>query len=149
MKDEPIPDDNHISRYCRWTSLTPKGEVSGVSFELGTKTDGQKEEYLSVNWLEFLNFSDREAEIREIRRVLATKLTLGTKAKIAVLNVGNAKSHVFHKSPDKRMLRILHRPDEPPDKPDPSHSGIFDTLNNENVIAILLAEQVQETYPAR
>lgn len=149
MKDEPVPDTDHIARYCGGGSLTPKGKVSGAHFKLRTKEGGEKEDYLSVNWLEFLGLEDRQAELHEVRRVLATKITVGSKAKIVVLNVEHVKRHVFQNSPDKRELRILHRPDEPPGKPDPSHSGIFDTLVDEEMIIELIAQAVSETYPAR
>ena len=81
--------------------------------------------------------------------MLATKLTLGSTAILAVLNVGDTQDHVRQNSQDDRDLRVLHRPDEPPDKPDPSHSGIFDTSEDEQLIAELIAEMVLETYAAR
>ncbi len=144
LKDEPIPPDHHVSRYCGGGSLSKNDEVTGPSFFL--KDD---EEYLSVNWLELLRLGDRDSEIEEVRRVLGTKLNLGSTAKIAVLNVGDMQDHVRKNSLDHRDLGILHRPDEPPDKPDPSHSGIFDMEVDEQLIADLIAEKVLETYAAR
>ena len=144
MKDEPIPSDHHVSRYCKGSSLLEDGKVTGASFSL--KDD---EEYFSVNWLEFLRLGDRDSEIEEVKRVLSTKMNLGSTAKIAVLNVGDTQDFVRQKSRDHRNLRILHRPDEPPDKPDPSHSGIFDTKEDEQLITELIAEKVLETYAAR
>ena len=84
MRDEPIPPDHHVSRYCRGGSLLNGEEVTGASFFL--RVD---EEYVSVNWLEFLRLGDRDSEIEEVRRVLGTKMDLGSTAKIAVLNVGD------------------------------------------------------------
>ena len=81
--------------------------------------------------------------------MLGTKLKVGSTAKIAVLNVGDTQDHVRQNSQDDRDLRVLHRPDEPPDKPDPSHSGIFDTNEDEQLIAELIAQMVLETYAAR
>jgi hypothetical protein len=143
LKDEPIPPDHHVSRYCRGGSLL-NGEVTGASFFLR-----DDDEYLSVNWLDFLGLGDRDSEIVEVRRVLGTKLIMGSTAILAVLNVGNTQDHVRQNSQDNRHLRILHRPDEPPDKPDLSHSGIFDTKEDEQFIAELIAEKVLETYAAR
>ncbi len=120
------------------------GQITGVSFYLRAE-----EEYFSVNWLEFLGLGDRDSEIGEIRRVLSTKRNLGSTAKIAVLNVGDMKDHVRQNSPDPRDLRVLHRPDEPPDMPDPSHSGIFDTRQDEQLIAELIAEKILETFAAK
>ncbi len=143
MKDDPLPDADHISRYCPGSSLE-NGEITGSSFLL--RPD---DEYLSVNCLERLEKQDREAEISEVRQVLSTKLRLGSTAKIAVMNVGEIKDHVHRNSPDRRDLRILHRPDEPPNFPDPAHSGIFDTVVDEQLIAELIAETVKETFSAR
>ncbi len=120
------------------------GEITGASFHL--RAD---DEYLSVNWLEYLGLGDRDSEITEVRRVLSTKIKPGSTAKIVVLNVDYMKDHVRQNSPDHRDLRVLHRPDEPPDKPDPSHSGIFDTRQDEQFIAELIAEKVLETFAAK
>lgn len=144
MKNDPIPDPDHISRYCGGATLTPSGQVSAASFLLRAG-----DEYLSVNWLEFLQLNNRDDELQEIRRILSTKITLGSRAKIAVLNVGEVKSHVRQNSKDRRNLRISHRPDEPAEKPDPSHSGIFDTMSDEQIVAELIAEAVLQTHSAR
>ena len=143
MKDEPIRRDHHVSRYCGGGSLL-NGEVTGVSFFLR-----DDDEYLSVNCLDLLELGDRDIEIEEVKRVLGTKLNIGRTAILAVLNVGDTQDHVRQNSQDDRDLRILHRPDEPPDKPDPSHSGIFDTKEDEQLIAELIAETVLETFAAK
>ncbi len=143
MKDEPLPPDHHISRYCRGASVE-NGEPTAASFMLRGNED-----YLSVNWLEFLGLGDRDSEIAEIRRVLGTKLKLGSTAKIALLEVGSMKEYVRENSQDAIDPRVLHLPDEPPDIPDPSHSGIFDTRQDEQLIAQLIAEKVLERYDAK
>ncbi len=144
MKDEPIPPDHHISRHCKKSSLSESNDVTAASFYLRSNDD-----YLSVNWLEFLGLGDRDSEIAEIRRVLSTKITPGSTAKIAVLNVGQMKDHVRKNSQDRRDLRVLHRPDEPPDKPDPSHSGIFDTSQDQLSLTELIVQKVIETHAAK
>lgn len=148
MKNEPVPDSDHVARYCGGASLD-NGQVSGASFKLKVKADGNLQEYLSVNWLEYLGKKNRAAEISEIRRVLATKMKLGSTAKLAVLQVGEVKEYVAQEAPDRRRLRVLHRPDEPPGKPDPSHSGIFDTGDDEDTIVELIAQRVLETHPSK
>ena len=87
MRGARVPDADHIARYCGGSQVKPDGTISGAAFRL-RKRSGQPELYLSVNWLEHLNKSDRGAEIDEIRRVLSQKLKLGSRARIAVLNVG-------------------------------------------------------------
>lgn len=148
LKDDPIPDADHVARYCGGATLDD-GQVSGASFKLRPMKDGNKEEYLSVNWLELLGKESRREEIGEVQRVLTTKMTPGSTAKLAVLRVGDVKDYVSQSASDRRILRILHRPDEPPGKPDPSHSGIFGTDADEDLIAELIAERVLETYAAK
>jgi len=140
MKGDPIPDQDHISRYCSATRCTEKGQVTGVAFQL-RPTD----EHLSVNWLEFLQLANRQEEISEVRRILSSKLGLGAEAKIAVLNVGEILNYVRIQSPDRRNLSVLHDPKED----DPSHSGICGYQYEDHLIADLIAEIVQTTYPAR
>ncbi len=43
MKDDPILNADHISRYCGGGSLD-NGQVSGASFKLRTNEDGSKED---------------------------------------------------------------------------------------------------------
>ena len=138
MKGDPIHDQDHISRYCSAIRCTENGQVTGTAFR-----PRQVDEYLSVNWLEFFHLADRQEEIREIRKVL--RLEPGAKAKIAVLNVGETISYVRTQSPDARNLSVLHEPEED----DPSHSGIYGFRYDDHLIADLIAEMVQETYPAR
>ncbi len=141
MKDDLLPNEDHISRYCKGTSLNEDGTVSGGSFKL---RDG--ETYLSVNWLEFLKRASRDEEIAEIRRILKTKINPGGTAKIAVLNVGEICAHVAEETVG---IEVRHRPDEPDNITDPSHSGIFDTFQDEDLIVELIAEKVQANYPAK
>jgi hypothetical protein len=106
----------------------------------------ETEEYLSVNWLEQLNRSDRAIQIRDLQSLYATKLRVGTAARIAVLNVGALRDKVERESPDGRLLRVLHEPEEPDD---PSHAGIYEIPHDDEMIAELIAQVVLEKYPAR
>jgi hypothetical protein len=141
MKGDPVPDRDHISRYCSATRCTETGDVTGAAFMLRPN-----DRYLSVNWLEFLQLASREEEIREIRRVLSSQLTLGTYAKIAVLKVGDVRNRVLNESPDSRNLSVLH---EPVDEDDPSHSGIYGMGVEDQLLADLIAEVILDTYPAQ
>ena len=139
MKGDRVPENHHISRYCSTTRCTEDGQVTGAAFELR-----QTEEYLSVNWMEFLNLVDRAEEIRAVRRILSSKITVGTNAKIAILNVGEIVTHVRANSPDFKILSVIHEPEED----DPSHSGVYGFEYNDPLIADLLAEVINDTYPA-
>ena len=140
MKGDPLPDCDHISRYCPYTRLTESGGPSGAAFRLR-----KEEKYLSVNWLEILGQSNRANEIAELRSILSRHITLAPSGRLAVLNVGAVQSHVLINSTDSRSLRILH---EPLDN-DASHTGIFDMNEDDDLIADLIAQIVIEVYPAQ
>lgn len=139
MKGEPIPDSDHVARYCK-ASTVEHGEISATAFML-RETD----EYLSVNWLEELRRSDRASQIRNLQELYASKLRVGTAAQIAILNVGIVRTKVERDSSDRRVLRVLHDPE--PD--DSSHSGIYDIPYDDEIVAELIAQVLLEHHPAR
>lgn len=140
MKDQAIPDSDHVGRYCGARTVE-NGEISAAAFMLR-----EGEGYLSVNWLEELRCSDRESEIRDLRALYAAKLRVGASARIAVLNVGTLRTKVQNETPDKRLLQVLHEPEEPGD---PSHAGIYEILREDEIVAELIAQVVLESHSAR
>ena len=142
MKGDQIPDPDHIARFCRPGQVADE-QIQATAFMLRSN-----EEYLSVNWLEYLNCSNRDHEINEIRNVYSAKLNIGARAKIAVLNVGEVCERVLKESEDRRNLEVLHDPIED-DLYDPSHSGIYNLTQDDELIAELILETVHEAYPAR
>lgn len=142
VKGDPLPQTDHIARYCR-PIHAPNGQVQGSAFLMRPV-----DEHLSVNWLEYFNFSSRQEEINEVRNVYASKLRVGANAKLAILNVGQVKEKVLSESEDRRNLEILHDPIED-DPPDPSHSGVYNLRLDDELIAELILETVLEVYPAR
>lgn len=139
MKGDKIPDQHHIGRYCRSTH-TSDGQIQATAFMLRSG-----EEILSVNCLELLNCSGRESEVAQLRTIYATKLNVGARAKIAILNVGEVRNHVLDESPDRRNLKVLHDPQSE----DPSHSGIYNLREDDELIAELIRKTVRGTYSAR
>jgi hypothetical protein len=139
MKGQAIPDSDHVARYCK-ASTVENGEISAAAFMV-RKT----EEYLSVNWLEEINRSDRTTQISELQSLYATKLRVRAAARIAVLNVGGLRAKVQRESPDNRLLRVLHEPESG----DPSHAGIYDIPYDDDIIAELIAQVVLENHPGR
>ena len=139
MKGETIPDKNHIARFCR-PMQAPEGQIQATAFMLR-----EVDRYLSVNWLEFLNCSNRENEITKLRTIYSETFTVGARAKIAVLNVGEVRKKVLTESPDGRNLEVLHDPA----MNDPSHSGIYNLKQDDELIAELILETVRESYSAR
>jgi hypothetical protein len=140
MKGQAIPDSDHVGRYCK-ASTVENGEISATAFMMR-----ETEEYLSVNWLEELKRPSRTSQIRDLQEVYNKKLKVGATARIAILNVGTLRSKVQRESPDSRLLRVLHEPEEPDD---PSHAGIYEIPHDDEIIAELIAQVVLENHPAR
>ena len=140
MKGETIPDQNHIARFCR-PMQAPEGQIQATAFML-REID---KNHLSVNWLEFLNCSSRESEITKIRTIYSETFTVGARARIAILNVGEVREKVLTESPDGRNLEVLHDPLIN----DPSHSGIYNLKQDDELIAELILETVRDSYSAR
>jgi hypothetical protein len=139
MKGDNIPDRHNIARYCRPTHA-PGGQIQATAFMLRAG-----EGSLSVNWLEFLNCLSRDSEIAALRNIYSAKLGVGAHARIGVLNVGEVRNKVLAESPDRRNLEVLHEPQFE----DPSHSGIHNLKEDDELIAELILETVRESYPAR
>jgi hypothetical protein len=140
MKGQAIPGSDHVGRYCK-ASTVENGEISAAAFMMR-----ETEEYLSVNWLEVLKSPSRASQIRDLQELYTKKLKVGATARIAILNVGTLRSKVERESPDSRLLRVLHEPEEPDD---PSHAGIYEIPHDDEIIAELIAQVVLEKYPAR
>lgn len=149
MKDDPLPPNDHISRWCGGSHIDPEtGSIGPGAFMLKPKDiDGA----VSVNWLEFLDPSDREIQLRKVRAVfLSKRMKLGSKAKFAVLNVGEAINNVKEETGAKIQPSILHSPKELPGQwEDPSHSGIYGLPTDDDTSAVALSNSVIEAYPAR
>jgi hypothetical protein len=139
MKGDKIPDQHHIARYCKPTQA-PGGEIQATAFMLR-----KDEESLSVNWLEFLKCPNRESEVAELQRILGQKLIrVSRNARIAVLNVGVMNKTVHQGSPDARNLAVLHAPEVN----DPSHSGIYNLKQDDDLIAELIRQTILDNHPA-
>lgn len=137
MKGDQVPDSSHISRHCGGSAIKADGTIDGTAFRLR-----KDEEYLSVNWLEFLEKTSREEEIAEVRNVIQKKRTLGSRSRIAVANVGLLINHIR----EERILKVQHEPETPDD---PSHSGIYGYGMDDDLIADMIAEVFQESYPSK
>ena len=135
-----ISDDQHVARYCPGKTITPSGRITGAAFQIRPQDNNG----LSTNWIECLDLGAREKEINHLsshfnqimRGVIAD-------AKIAILNVGNTKNHVFDASSEKKTLGFEHHPNTH----NPSHSRIVRLELNETEIFGYIAESVIEDYP--
>ncbi len=137
MKGDKIPDNDHIARLCHNKHVEDE-QILATAFHLRPDEDS-----LSVNWLEFLKCASRYREIDEIRKIYSeTFSSVGIRAKIAVLNVGEVREIVLT---DGLNLEVLHDPLVN----DQSHSEIYYLKQDYMRIGELIRQKICETYPAR
>jgi hypothetical protein len=148
MKGSEISSSDHITRYCKPKSISVfTKKPTALSFYLREEKD---EENLSVNWLEFFQGVSRSDAIEKIRTVFRNKMkSIPSEAQLAVLNVGKMCDCVKMKSPDHRVLKVLHEPAETNGIIDESHCNIYNMKKDYRLIAQLMFESIEETYPAR
>ena len=137
MRGNPLPDQDHISRYCP-PKTTINGQPTRTSFMLKHK---QNEEFLSVNWMEYFGDVGMDAQIDKIRESI--ELSLAASGLFTVLNVGEIIDQVRRNS--ERQLSVLYEPTPG----DPSHSGIYGYGYEDDLVADLIAEFVLKTYPSK
>ena len=140
---DELPDEHHIARLCKGSSLDEDGNPTGASFMLR-----EAEPYLSVNWLEDVNPNDRDNALLVLKPILAKKMTITGSWKLATLNVGQCKTTVADATGDDITIRVTHEPIEAGTISDPSHSGIHG-YNNEEIVVEKLAAAVIFTCPAK
>ena len=145
MKGDVVPDTDNVTRLCGGSHVREDGTIAPTAFK-----PRPGEVYLSVNWLETLGLPGRDHELSEVRRVLATKRKIGGSARLAVLNVGQARDVVRQESSAHIELSVRHEPDVDPGRPhDRSHSGIYGVPEDDVIIPELLASVVRDITEAR
>ena len=111
-----------------------------AAFELRPK----KEDYLSVNWFEFLDAPGIEAAVGEVRTAFRRKrYRVKPNGRFAVLEVGEVKAAV---SAITGTARVEHRRLDD----DESHSGILGYTADDFAVAVEIATLVQpeRVHPA-
>ena len=128
MTAQSLPDDDHVSRYCKPSAVDERGLPLSASF-----IPKQGEEYLSVNWLEYFGETNLPAAVERVRVVFLQKgYRLRKNGQFAVLNVGAAKTAV--REGVDRSLRINHLSLDD----DESHSGILGYTSQDLAVAVEL-----------
>lgn len=119
MIGDNLPDDDHILRYVKATSIREDGTVDGSEFRL--RPNRPDDTGVSVQWPEYYHELSKDGQLAQVRSV--SRLKLGKKARFAELSVGQVKRYV---SEELEALRIVHWPlDAEGDHPaDPSHAEI-------------------------
>ncbi len=111
-----------------------------------------KDDALSVNWLEFLKCDDRVSEIAEIQQILAVKMNRVSKnSRIAVLNVAQSFAAIDRVLKGKLNITVLHSPTRVEGRwDDPSHSSIYGLPRKEDRLtaATALRDVITEVHPA-
>jgi DNA polymerase III delta prime subunit len=144
VKGDPIPDEDHVTRFCQRSRISKNGIPQATAFMLRENEIG-----LSVNWLEIFALSNRQEEINRIRQVYATYMKkIRPDEKITVLNVGTFKRKVQQETEDNRALMVISDPTNLNDPID-SHCEILNMRPNQEIIAELIRETILEIYPAK
>ena len=131
-RNEDLLPSHNISRQCRGGDLDDDGIPLEGAFRLR-----DNEHYLSTNWLEYFSQPDRKSQIRSVVCSLRNKgRTVRSSTVLAVLNVGSVVSECKHQLGLDLRIATLGEPD------DPSHTGIFGYVENNDEVALLLASLV-------
>ena len=139
MTNPSLPDEDHVSRYCK-PSTVEYGMPMSAAF-----MPRPSEEYLSVNWLEHFGEPTLASAIGKVRAVFSEKgYRLARNGRFAALNVGAVKRAV-----PKHIgvtLSINHIPFDD----DQSHAGIIGYTSNDLVVAVELVALLtqQDIHPA-
>ena len=139
MSDRTIPDDDHLSRYCK-PSTVDDGLPTASAFELRPGED-----HLSVNWIEYFGVPDVAAAMHLVRGAFHDKTyRLRPGGRFAVFRCGAAKIAVGDRTGSP--LSIEQRPLAD----DPSHAGVSGYGVDDFEVAVELAAIVrrQDVHPA-
>lgn len=140
MKDEIIPKQDHISRYCAPSKIKEDGTPSGEAFMLRTD-NGERE--LSVHWLEFFDEDSKDKQIDQIKNTVGRKPAKN--GKFAVTNIGIMIDYVKTESESASILSVSHDPIDT----DEAHSLVNNIYPDHDMISELLADVFDEYYPSR
>lgn len=132
----------HISRYCKPSSIDPDGQPYASAFELREDRD----EYLSVNWLEYFETHEMGQAIDCVRQAFLSKgFSIKTNGRFALLRVGEVVELISGLSSNSSRIKYL------PVKDDPSHCGVFGytALDEEIALEIARLVRVENMYLAK
>ncbi len=141
MPGPEIPGTDHVCRLCGAAKCDEYGRPIGAAFMLRPV-----EAFLSTNWLECTEAQTRADQLAIVRQHLTSKgMKLTTNGRLAVLHLQTVIDHVRAWSPDGRSITAHHEP-EPPD---PSHAGLYGYTADDQLVADLIAQVVEEVHQAR
>ena len=139
-----LPDEDHVVRYVKPTSVRGDGSVDGSAFRLRQNDRG-----LSVNWVEYFRELDRPQQLDKIRQL--SRLTMRPNGRLAELNIGITRRRVQSRL---EPLQFMHVPLAAEDRyqPDPSHGEITGLPPGDSpeaaLIGDMIAECIETLHPA-
>ncbi len=147
MIGDNLPNEDHVVRYVKPTSIRTNGKVDGSVFCL--RSHRPDDTGLSINWLECFEDLSKAGQLAEVRRL--ARLEMRKRGCLAELNVGETKQHV-RKELD--TINFYHMPLKADGKfeADPSHSEILGlppgNSDQAALIGDMIAECIKNTHPA-
>ena len=140
MSAAPLDGADHVVRYCRPRTIDSQGRITSAAFAFRVRE--KREEFLSVNWLEYFEAALREERVSLLRAALREKLTLSQNGRLGVLQIGQVRD--LAESPVTESVRVERYWSEE----DPSHAGIHVASEHEMAAAAVLANLVEEAFRA-
>ena len=139
MIGDDLPDDDHIVRYVKATSIREDGTVDGSEFRL--RPNRPDDTGVSVQWLECYGEMPKDDQLARVRSV--SRLSLKRKARFAELNAGQVKRHV---SEELEAMQIVHWPLEAEGAypADPSHAEITGLPPGDSDHAALVGDMIAQ-----
>ena len=140
----PLKDTDHIARYCGFKKLNPDGSPSPAAFLLTPKdfepkpTLADPRPFLSTDWLEFFHKHDRGTQLKGVLSALRKKIEVGATSKLAVFNVGDAKTKCEAGGFSVEVKTTG-------ENDDPSHTGIYGYEHANEEVAAIFALQVRHS----
>ena len=147
MTGQELPDDDHVVRYVKPTSIRTDGKVAGSAFCL--RAQRPDDTGLSVNWLECSRGCTKDRQVAEVRSL--SRLTMRERGRLAELNIGATKQYLRS---ELDPLHFVHKPLVPEGDydADPSHSEMVGLPPAESpdaeLIGDMIAECISAIYPA-
>ena len=140
MNRGDLPNDAHVVRYARPTTVREDGRVDGSAFRLRLGDTG-----LSVNWLECFSELPVAGQLGEVRRL--SRIDMRPSGRLAELNVGDTQLHV---RAQLASIRFVHTPlpEEGTHEADPSHSEIIGLPLGDSLEAALIGDMIAECVSA-
>ncbi|MXX97307.1 MAG: hypothetical protein F4065_08815 [Rhodothermaceae bacterium] len=141
MSSLEIGEDHHVARYCKPSAIGDDGLPLATAFELRDRDD-----HLSVNWLEFFETTDLPQAIDYVRQAFREKkFGVRRNGKFVSLQVGMVKEVILRNS--DLPAKIIHLPEQN----DPSHSGVFGYTASDELISTEISELVhaEDIHPGK